>query len=75
MPDAWRALFNNSNIPEVIAAPCCSQFAVSREQVWRRPVGDYKWFQRWLMETELSDDVSGRVMEYLWHVIFGKGAV
>lgn len=75
IPDAWRALFNNTNVPGVIAAPCCSQFAVSREQVWKRPVGDYQWFQRWLMETDLSDDVSGRVMEYLWHVIFGKGVV
>lgn len=40
-----------------------------------RPVSDYVHFREWIMETELEDEKSGRVMEFLWHVIFGKGAV
>lgn len=74
-PEAWHAFFNNTNIPEVIAAPCCSQFAVSRDQVWKRPLEDYQRYQQWLMETELPDDVSGRIMEYMWHIIFGKDPI
>ena len=74
-PEAWKAFFNNTDIPAVIAAPCCSQFAVSREQVWKRPLEDYQQYHRWLMETELPDDVSGRIMEYMWHIIFGKDPV
>ncbi|KKA17579.1 hypothetical protein T310_8486, partial [Rasamsonia emersonii CBS 393.64] len=73
--DAWRALFNNSDIPEVVATPCCSQFAVSSAQVRKRPLSSYIWFQKWLLETELPDDVSGRIMEYLWHIIFGQDPV
>lgn len=72
---AWERLFNNSNVPEVVGAACCAQFAVSREQVLKRGYGEYEWFHSWLMETDLADDISGRVLEYLWHVIFGKEAV
>lgn len=54
---------------------CCAQFAVSREQIHRRPLQDYVSIRQWLLETELDDSLSGRVLEYLWHVIFGKEAV
>lgn len=72
---AWEKLFNNTNVPEVVGAACCAQFAVSREQVLKRGYGEYEWFHSWLMETELPDEISGRVLEYMWHVIFGKEAV
>lgn len=57
------------------AAACCAQFAVSREQVLKRPIGDYIKFRDWVVHTKKSDASSGRVMEYLWHVIFGKDSV
>jgi Protein of unknown function (DUF3431) len=57
------------------AAACCAQFAVSREQVLRRPIEDYIRFRDWVIHTEKNDAKSGRVMEYLWHVIFGKDSV
>lgn len=72
---AWREMFNTSLVPEVIAAPCCSQFAVSRDQVLKRPLSDYERFRRWVFDTDLEDDISGRVMEYMWHVIFGRDPV
>ncbi|KAJ5908691.1 hypothetical protein N7495_001373 [Penicillium taxi] len=72
---AWMQIFNNSNIPEIVAAPCCAQFAVSREQVHARPLSEYQNFLRWIMETELDDETSGRVFEYLWHIIFGQDPV
>ncbi|KAJ5907043.1 uncharacterized protein N7473_003959 [Penicillium subrubescens] len=61
--------------PEQIGAACCAQFAVSRSQVLQRPREDYVKFRQWIIDTELNDAMSGRVMEFLWHVIFGMDAV
>ncbi|RDW74303.1 DUF3431 domain-containing protein [Aspergillus mulundensis] len=62
-------------IPAQVAAACCAQFAVSRAQVLQRPREDYIKIRQWVIDTERSDASSGRVMEYLWHVIFGKESV
>jgi hypothetical protein len=76
VPGVWRHFFGaNSEVPETIAAACCAQFAVSRKQVLQRPRSDYVRMHRWLMETEFDDQVSGTIMEYLWHVIFGQEPV
>lgn len=75
MPNAWRDLFNNTNVPRILATPCCAQFAVSREQVRKVKLEEYKKYYRWLMRTELEDATSGRVFEYLWHIIFGQNPV
>jgi hypothetical protein len=58
-----------------IASACCAQFAVSREQVLRRPIEDYIKIRQWVIDTDRDDANSGRVMEYLWHVIFGKDLI
>ena len=63
-----------SGAPKIHTA-CCAQFAVSRKRVRDRPVDDYIWFREWLLETELDDAQSGRVFEFLWHVIFGMEPV
>ncbi|TKA73231.1 hypothetical protein B0A55_06053 [Friedmanniomyces simplex] len=73
--DAWPKLFPGMVLPQEIAAPCCAQFAVTRRQIQQRPLTDYQRFHDWLMRTELSDDISGRVMEYAWHIVFGKDVV
>ncbi|PLB44894.1 hypothetical protein P170DRAFT_440099 [Aspergillus steynii IBT 23096] len=72
---AWQELFNNTDVPEVVGVPCCSQFAVSRDQVLKRPLTDYEWFYAWVLNNELEDDVTSRVMEYTWHIIFGQDPV
>ncbi|GME35917.1 putative kinase-related protein [Neofusicoccum parvum] len=74
MASVWE-LFFGTECPEVIAAPCCAQFAVSRDQIMMRPVEDYVLYRQWLMETDLDDENSGRVFEYLWHVMFGREPV
>jgi hypothetical protein len=74
-PTAWGELFNNTVIPERIGVACCAQFAVSRNQILQRPLDHYIWFHSWLMKTKLSDDVSGRVFEYIWHMIFGQDPI
>ncbi|KAL2864756.1 DUF3431 domain-containing protein [Aspergillus lucknowensis] len=61
--------------PSEVGAACCAQFAISRDQARQRPREDYIKIRQWVIDTDLSDAASGRVMEYLWHVIFGKDAV
>ncbi|KAL4806108.1 hypothetical protein BDV18DRAFT_160177 [Aspergillus unguis] len=62
-------------IPTQVAAPCCAQFAVPRDQVHQRPREDYLKIRQWVIDTEKTDAASGRVMEYLWHIIFGQKSV
>jgi hypothetical protein len=57
-----------------IFSTCCAQFAVSREQIYRRPLKDYVKIREWLVGTELDDGHSGRVLEFMWHIIFGMEA-
>lgn len=75
--DAYVALFggNHSTVPHTIAAACCAQFAVSKAQVLARPRSDYLRYRQWLLDTDLHDELSGRVLEYVWHIIFGKDPV
>ena len=61
--------------PALVGAACCAQFAVSRDRVRQRPLSDYQWFRQWVVDTTLNDAKSGRVMEYMWHIIFGMDAV
>jgi len=75
MPHAWRDLFNNTDVPHILATPCCAQFAVSSKQVRKRSLDEYKTYYTWLMETPLKDETSGRVFEYLWHILFGQEPV
>lgn len=72
---AWRELLGDVSVPEVVATPCCSQFAVSKQQVLKRPKAEYVHFRKWLLDTPLDDFTSGRIFEYLWHIIFGKDPV
>lgn len=62
-------------VPALVGQACCAQFAVSRERVLKRPKEDYVEFRRWLLETERNNAKSGRVLEFLWHVVFGMGPV
>ncbi|KAE8151663.1 hypothetical protein BDV25DRAFT_89756 [Aspergillus avenaceus] len=72
---AWQELFNNTDVPEVIGVPCCSQFAVSRDQILQRPFEDYMRYYNWVLMNDLPDDITSRVMEYSWHIIFGQDPV
>ncbi|KAL1981968.1 hypothetical protein VTN96DRAFT_1980 [Rasamsonia emersonii] len=67
---SWGEIFPELPIPKVLAQPCCAQFAVSRDRILAIPKSRYIFYRDWLLHTELSDYISGRVWEYLWHVIF-----
>lgn len=72
---AWQLIFGNDNVPHIIGTPCRAQFAVSRDQVRKRPLEFYAGALDWLHDTPLDDDTSGRVFEHIWHIIFGQDPV
>jgi hypothetical protein len=74
-PQAFQELFPGEPIPPVVAVACCAQFALTREKIRERPLKDYQRYRQWLLDTSLDDQVSGRVFEYSWHMIFGKSHV
>ena len=59
----------------MVGVACCAQFALTRQKIRERPLSDYQRYRNWITETGLEDNVSGRVLEYSWHVIFGRGPV
>ena len=66
----WSELFPLDPIPTVLAQPCCSQFALSRQRIRAIPKAKFVGYRDWLMRTELTNSISGRVWEYLWHYAF-----
>ncbi|KAK5131151.1 hypothetical protein LTR08_001299 [Meristemomyces frigidus] len=73
MPEAWEANFDDP-VPDILAGPCCSQFAVSRAAIQRRPREQYKRSIKWLVETSWSDHIVGRVWEHMWPWLFKEEA-
>ncbi len=67
---SWSELFPMDEIPDVLAQPCCAQFALSRDRIRQLPLARYVFFRDWLLRTPLSDALSGRVWEYVWHYLF-----
>jgi len=70
LAQAWAEIFPDRPIPEVLAQPCCAQFALSRARIRATAREQYQFYREWLMRTDLDDQISGRVFEYLWQVIF-----
>lgn len=64
---AFQELFPSLEVPEEVGVTCCSQFAVRREVIRKRPRAEYVRFREWLIVSPLGDDLSGRVLEYSWH--------
>ncbi|KAK0108566.1 hypothetical protein ONS95_003364 [Cadophora gregata] len=75
MKDAFQSLFPGDPLPEILAAPCCSQFAVTRETVRAVPRERYQNAMSWLQNGTLSSSISGRIWEHLWQWLFLKKAV
>lgn len=72
---AWAALFVNETLPHTIASQCCAQFAVTRKAIQKRSKAEFERMRQWIIDTRLSNDVSGRVFEKLWAYIFTKESI
>ncbi|KAJ9658039.1 hypothetical protein H2201_007934 [Coniosporium apollinis] len=67
---AWSEIFPLDPIPDVLAQACCAQFALSKERIRSIPLASFVWYRDWLLKTQLSDYISGRIWEYMWQYIF-----
>jgi hypothetical protein len=72
--EMWRQLHPSEPIPQALSQPCCAQFAVSGQRIRARPLANYIQYREWLLNTALSHEFSGRILEYNWQYIFtGQG--
>ena len=72
---SWRELHPVDPRPDVLAQPCCAQFAVSRERIRAVPLAEWERYRAWVVETSLSDDLAGRVWEYTWQWVLAGTSV
>ncbi|GAM91229.1 hypothetical protein ANO11243_092760 [Dothideomycetidae sp. 11243] len=68
--DFYTRLYPDRPAPFELSQPCCAQFAVSRNRIIGTSLAQYESFREWVLQSRLSDYHSGRVWEYLWHLIF-----
>jgi hypothetical protein len=72
---AFEILFPDEEVPPNVGVSCCAQFAATKEKIRERKKSDYVRYREWIMDTPLGDSISGRILEYSWHMIFGKPPV
>ena len=72
--DAYKYIFEaaDDNVLDEINEPCCAEFAVADWTIRSTPRDVFVRAREWLLDTELTDDLSGRVMERIWHCKFFK---
>lgn len=66
----WEEIHPGAPIPPSLSGVCCAQFALSRERIRQVPIERFLHYRRWLLNTGMDDQYSGRVFEYIWHYIF-----
>lgn len=71
-----------------VRSQCCAQFAVSKESILSHSRLEYRALRQWLLDgihgpakdakdglvAPRDDKVAGRILSYLWHILFLKGA-
>lgn len=69
----WSELHGDDPMPKTLGAPCCSQFAASRERLRSVSLERWKKYRDWIINTELDDIISGRIWEFTWfYILTGK---
>lgn len=62
-------------VPKAFGAPCCSQFAVTKATIVKRPKAEYERMLHNLLTTDLTDYIYGRTWEHMWQYLFTSKAV
>ncbi|KKK13210.1 hypothetical protein ARAM_000568 [Aspergillus rambellii] len=71
---------------DAIRSQCCAQFVVARERVWNHSRAEYIALRQWLLDgshaignpralrregiAPRDDRVAGRIISYIWHILF-----
>ena len=70
----WQEIFPGERLPSALSQPCCAQFAVSRDRIRLNARSQYIHIRDWLVNTSLTDEHAGRVLEYSWQYLFTRHA-
>jgi hypothetical protein len=68
---------------EAVRSQCCAQFVVARDNIWQHSRDEYVALRQWLLDgstqsgnhenaAPLDDAVAGRILSYVWHILFLK---
>ncbi|EGP90704.1 uncharacterized protein MYCGRDRAFT_35889 [Zymoseptoria tritici IPO323] len=74
MGRAFHDNFPDDPMPEILAGPCCSQFAVTKDAIRSRPLEQYQHIVRVLVDSNWSDQAIGRPWERMWPWLFKRQA-
>lgn len=66
----WEEIHPGAPVPLSLSGVCCAQFALSKDRIRQVPIERLLHYRRWLMNTGMDDQYSGRIFEYIWHYIF-----
>ena len=53
-----------------VRSQCCAQFVVARDRILQHSREEYVALRQWLLEQSNSDLVAGRMLSYVWHILF-----
>ena len=75
--EIWRDVLQTELGPppaQGIRTTCCASFAVKREAILAHPKLFYSKILDYILASRHSDQLTGRTLEYTWHMIFGRPA-
>jgi hypothetical protein len=80
LPEGLASLFGGSGRlgrNDAVRSQCCAQFVVSRANVWAHARDEYVAIRQWLLDetagaAPVDDKVAGRILSYVWHILFIK---
>jgi Protein of unknown function (DUF3431) len=78
LPKALSTLFggDTGNVDlggaDAVRSQCCAQFVVARERIVQHSREEYVALRQWLLEDNRGDLVVGRILSYVWHILFVK---
>ncbi|KAF2164204.1 hypothetical protein M409DRAFT_68080 [Zasmidium cellare ATCC 36951] len=66
---------------DAVRSQCCAQFVVSPQHIWQHSRAEYVALRQWLLDgghgqgtAPLDDRVAGRIISYVWHILFMQDA-
>jgi len=76
LPKALAVLFGSNDgdvvlgATDAVRAQCCAQFVAARERIMSHSREEYVALRQWLLEDSRVDLVVGRILSYVWHILF-----
>jgi hypothetical protein len=73
----WQDVLQNELGPPPangIRTACCASFVAKKEAILAHPKTFYSKIIEYILASPHSDQLTGRTLEYTWHIIFGQPA-